>query len=179
MSKNNKIATISLGSSMILLLILLVLDAKGIYVQLGPPSSGVSHHIISILLIIAAVISAVYLLKDRGMKWIAIGIGLFFISLTSVPELLTETEYTTFFSPDRNEKFVVIEKGYVKLYQLSNSGLFMTALTSFDTDRGYKPFSEGAYELEWVSPHTLIIHYAFDYRLETDFKTIEVQYHRD
>jgi hypothetical protein len=173
------VAIIGLGVSVFLLLILLVMDTKGIYLQLGPPFRGISHRTISILLIIAAVISAVYLLKDKGMKWMAIGVGFFFILLTSVPNLVTETKYTTFSSPDQSEKFVVIEKGYAKLYQISDSGLFMTTLTKFDTDRGHKPFSEGAYELEWVSPDTVIINYAFDYKRATDFKTIELQYHND
>ncbi|MGM0837668.1 MAG: hypothetical protein ACQEV7_16045 [Bacillota bacterium] len=179
MIKRNRIAIIGLGVSILLLLILLVMDAKGVYVQLGSPNNGISHHIISILLIIAAVSSAVYMLKDKGMKWIVIGVGLFFILLTSTPNLFTETKYTTFSSPDNSEKFVVIEKGYVKLYQISNSGLFMTSLTKtrLDIDREYKPFSEGAYELEWESPNTLIVHYAFNYKHQ--FKTIELQYQND
>jgi hypothetical protein len=179
MISRNRVAIIGLGVSVFLLLILLVMDTKGIYLQLGLPSRGISHRIISILLIIAAVISAIYLLKDAGMKWMAIGGGIFFILLTSVPNLVTETKYTMFSSPDQSEKFVVIEKGYAKLYQILDSGLFMTTLTKFETDRGYKPFSEGAYELEWVSPDTLIINYAFDYKLPTDYKTIELQYHND
>jgi hypothetical protein len=179
MIKRNKIAIIGLGASVFLLLIQLVMDTKGVYFQLGPPSKGIGHHTISALLIIAAVISAVYMLTNKGMKWMAIGIGIFFILVISAPNLLMETKYTTFSSPDQSEKFVAIEKGYVKLYQVSNSGLFMTALTKtrLDVDREYKPFSEGAYELEWESPNTLIVHYAFNYKHQ--FKTIELQYQND
>lgn len=177
MFRPNKIAFIVLGASILLLLILLYMDTKGVYVQLGPPSSGISHTTLGIWLIIAAVGSAMYMLKDLGMRLIVIGIGLFFILIISSSNLFAEIKYTTFSSPDQSEKFVVIEKGYAMLYQISDSGLFMTALTKFDTDRGYKPFSEEAYELEWVSPNKLIIDYAYDYK--RDFKTIEVQYHSD
>lgn len=180
MIKRNRTAIISLVVSISILFTQLVMDTKGIYFQIGPPSKGIGHYTISTLLIIAAVISAVYMLRDNGMKWMAIGAGIFFIFFINIPNLLVETEYTTFSSPNQSEKFVAIEKGYVKLYQVSDTGFFLTALTetSLNVDREYKPFSKGEYELEWESPNTLIIHYAYNNTLP-EFQTIELQYQND
>ena len=63
-----------------------------------------------------------------------------------------------FSSPDNKEEFVVIDRGYGRLYQLLNSRLYMTYLTDINTDDGYKPFLEGAYKLEWEESYQLIIH---------------------
>jgi len=70
----------------------------------------------------------------------------------------------------------VIERGYGRLYQLSNSGLYMTYLTDIKTDDGYKPFSEGAYKFEWEEPNRLIIHYMFDYMSGSLSKEILTKY---
>lgn len=78
------------------------------------------------MLIIVAIVSLIYLFNDRGIKGIIIAIGVFFIIVLSLPNLLTEAEYTRFSSPDNKEEFVVIERGYGRLYQLSNSRLYMT-----------------------------------------------------
>ncbi|MEK4221646.1 hypothetical protein N1I86_06195 [Bacillus sp. FSL W8-0116] len=179
---SNSIAKGILITSILLLLVMALLNAKGVYVQIATPPNGISHKTLSTLLIIAMVISLVYLLKDKVTRGIVIGIGAFFILINRLPELLTGVEYTTFSSPDNEHKFVVIEKGIGQLYQLSDSGLFLTYLADIHTDDGYKPFSNGAYKLIWISDDRLIIHYAFDYMDENNYdnyRKISVQYKRD
>lgn len=175
--KRNNIAIIVLSSSIFLLLLLVFLNIKGIYVQIGTPPSGISQKALTIFLIIVIIISSVYLLKDKGIKGIIIGIGTFFIFMNILPDVLTGVEYTSFSSPDNEEKFVVIERGIGQLYKVSNSGLYMIFLTDIRTDDGYKPFSDGAYKLEWVSSEKLIIHYAFDYmdkNIFDDYREISI-----
>ncbi|MGD6843538.1 hypothetical protein ACQCVH_13580 [Bacillus infantis] len=128
------------------------------------------------LLIIVAIVSLIYFFNDKGIKGIIIALGVFFILVPSLPNLLIEAEYTRFSSPDNKEEFIVIERGYGRLYQLSNSKLFMTYLTSINTDDGYKPFSDSAYKLEWEEPNQLIIHYKFDSTLDSLSKKVSTRY---
>jgi hypothetical protein len=171
-----KMAIFTFITSILLLFALLILNINGVFVQIGTPPNGISHQVLSNLLIIVAIVSLIYLLKDRVIKGIIIAIGAFFIIVPSLPNLLTEAEYTKFSSPDNKEEFVVIERGYGRLYQLSNSRLYMTYLTDINTDDGYKPFSEGAYKLEWEEPNQLIIHYKFDYMLDSLSKEISTKF---
>lgn len=119
------------------------------------------------------------MVKDNVIRGVIIGIGLFFILIISLPVLLFETEYTYFSSPDNQEEFVVIERGVGKLYKLSDSRFYKTYITDIGTDDGYKPFADGAFELEWrTSPKELIIHYAFNYMNENNtdkYKEITIQ----
>ncbi|KML42153.1 hypothetical protein LIS77_24225 [Cytobacillus firmus] len=171
-----KVAIITFIISILLLFALLTLQINGIFVQIGTPPNGISHQAIRNLLIIVAIVSLIYLFNDRGIKGIIIAIGVFFIIVPSLPNLLTEAEYTRFSSPDNKEEFVVIERGYGRLYQLSNSRLYMTYLTSINTDDGYKPFSDSAYKLEWEEPNQLIIYFKFDYMSDSLSKEISTKY---
>ncbi|WP_047980680.1 hypothetical protein [Ornithinibacillus contaminans] len=170
-----KIAVFTFIISILLLFTFILLSTNGINVQIGTPPTGISHNTISNLLIISAIASLTYLFKDRVIKAVIIVVGMFSIIIPSLPNLLSEAEYTTFSSPDNQEEFVVIERGYGRLYQLSNLGFYMTYLTDIKTDDGYKPFSEGAYKLEWEEPN-LIIHYRFDYMSDSLSKEISIKY---
>ncbi|PLR75283.1 hypothetical protein CU633_21910 [Bacillus sp. V3-13] len=177
--KGKNMAIIVVICSIFLLLVLTFFNTKGIYIQIGTPPFGINHQAVAISLLIVAIISIINLLKDKVIKGIFFGIGVFFILVNMLPGLLTGVNYTTFSSPDNQHKFVVIEKGIGQLYQLSDSGLFMTHITDIHTDDGYKPFSNGAFKLEWISSDRLIIHYAFDYMDENiydDYRKVSVQY---
>ncbi|MCA1042022.1 hypothetical protein LCM00_21220 [Bacillus infantis] len=171
-----KVAIITFITSILLLFALLTLQINGVFVQIGTPPNGISHQALSNLLIIMAIVSLIYLFNDRGIKGIIIAIGVFFIIVPSLPNLLIEAEYTRFSSPDVKEKFIVIERGYGRLYQFSNSRLYMTYLTSINTDDGYKPFSDSAYKLEWEEPNQLIIHYKFDSTLDSLSEKVSTRY---
>ncbi len=119
-----KIAVITLITSIVLLFALIIFEANGIYVQIKTPPNGISHRALSNLLIIVAIVSLIYFFNDKGINGIIIAIGVFFIIVPSLPNLLSEAEYTRFSSPE----FIVIERGYGRLYQLSNSRLYMTFL---------------------------------------------------
>lgn len=156
-----RVSIISFILSLALLFILFVLTTEGINIQIGIPPNGISHRILSFLLIIIAVISLVCMVKDNVIRVVIIGIGVFFILVIYLPIFFLE--YTHFSSTDNQEHFVVIEGGVGKLYKISDSGIYMNHITDFETDDGYKPFADGAYELEWNSPNELIIYYAFGY----------------
>lgn len=171
-----KIAVITLITSIVLLFALIIFEANGIYVQIKTPPNGISHRALSNLLIIVAIVSLIYFFNDKGIKGIIIAIGVFFIIVPSLPNLLSEAEYTRFSSPNNKEEFIVIERGYGRLYQLSNSRLYMTFLTSINTDDGYKPFTDGAYKLEWEEPNQMIIHYKFDSTLDSLSEKVSTRY---
>ena len=171
-----KIAIFTFLISIFSLFALLILSINSVFVQIGKPPNGISHLTLSNFLIIVAIVSLIYLLKDRVIKGIIIAIGAFFIIKLSLPTLLTGAEYTIFSSPDNKEEFVVIERGIGHLYQLSNSGLYMTHLSEIDTDDGYRPISEGKYRLEWIEPNHLTIHYKFDYMSDSLDREISTNY---
>ncbi|MBT2681954.1 hypothetical protein J7E38_23620 [Bacillus sp. ISL-35] len=168
-----KVAIITFITSILLLFTLLTLSINDVFVHIGTPPNGISHLALSNLLIIVAIVSLIYLFNDKGIKGMIIAIGVFFIILLSLPSLLFEAEYTKFSSPDSKEEFVVIDG---RLYQLSNSRLYMTYLNSISTDDGYRPFSDGAYKLEWEEPNQLIIHYKFDPMSDSLNKEISIKY---
>ncbi|MGD7043073.1 hypothetical protein [Jeotgalibacillus proteolyticus] len=171
-----KMASITLATSVLLLFTLLALQINGVSVYIGAPPVGISHNVISNLLIIVAIASFTHLFKDRVIKAVIIVLAIFFIGIPSLPNLLFEKEYTTFSSPDNQEEFVVVERGYGRLYQLSNLGLYMTYLTDIETDNGYKPFSNGSYKLEWEEPNRLTIQYRFDNISDSLSKDISINY---
>ncbi|WP_080846281.1 hypothetical protein [Cytobacillus gottheilii] len=174
----SKVAIITFITSILFLFSLLTLQINGVFVQIGTPPNGISHQALSNLLIMLAIVSLIYLFNDRGIKGIIIAVGVFFIIVPSLPNLLIEAEYTRFSSPDNKEEFIVIERGYGRLYQLSNSRLYMTYLTSINTDDGYKAFSDSAYKLEWEEPNQLIIHYKFDSTLDSLSEKVSTRYKR-
>lgn len=105
MEKSNKkeflkLAIFTFVTSILLLFALLILNINGVFVQIGTPPNGISHQVLSNLLILVAIVSLIYLLKDRVIRGIIIAIGAFFIIVPSLPNLLTEAEYTKFSSPD-------------------------------------------------------------------------------
>ena len=169
-----KIAIFILIISILILFALRILSDYGIYVQIGTPPNGISHMTFSNLFKVAAIVSLVYLCNHEVLKGIVAWVGIFLVVIPSFQ--LIEADYTSFSSPDDKEQFVVIERGYGRVYQISTSGLYMKYLTSTDTKRGYKPFSNGEYQLKWEEPNRLIIHYAFRYTSTDLDKEISIQY---
>lgn len=88
----------------------------------------------------------------------------------------SNAEYSTFSSPDKQERFLIIETGHSKIYQLSDAGLFITYVTNVRTDDGYKPFSNDAYHLEWKEPNKLLIQYVFDYMKPNNYEEVSIIY---
>lgn len=168
------IAIFILIISILVLFDLQIMSEKGLYVQIGTPPNGISHMTLSNLFKVAAIVSLVYLCNHETLRGIVAWVGIFFIVIPSFQ--LIEKDYTSFSSPDGKEQFVVIERGVGRLYQLSDSGLYMKFLTSIDTKRGYKPFSNGEYQLKWEEPNSLIIHYAFRHTSDSLDKEISIKY---
>ncbi|MBK3497077.1 hypothetical protein JFL43_19995 [Viridibacillus sp. YIM B01967] len=163
------------------LLLLYFLTTKGIYIQIGTPPNGIHHYFLNCLLIFFTFLSGIYLIhykfNDKGLTIIAIGISSFISVFVLLYGLMTlEAKYTKFSSPNKQENFVVIETGHGEVYQLLNTGLFMTHLTDIRTDDGFKPFSDGAYQLEWKKTNELLVKYVFDYMSPENYHEVTVTY---
>ena len=164
-SKNNHpIILIFFIFNITLLLIIYFLTTKGIFIQIGVP--GLQHHYINGIFLFSALISGILLIHykfhDKGLTFIAIFLSLFISFFVMMYGLLIfDAKYTTFSSPNKQVHFVVIETGHGDIYQMSNTGLFITHLASIRTDDGFQPFNKGAYRLEWKSGNTLMIKYGF------------------
>jgi len=175
-------AKITLVCSVILLMILIFLSIKNIYVQLGMPTGGISHQFLSGLCVISIILSANYLInyriKDKVIKGVVTGVGVFLLLLMIFINWIpsSNAKFTTFTSPDKKEVFVIKETGYGQLYQLSNSKFFMIHLVDIRTNNGYKPFSNHTYKLEWDSPDKLTILYVSDYMQPDNYEKISVSY---
>ncbi|AVR00944.1 hypothetical protein OBCHQ24_18720 [Oceanobacillus iheyensis] len=155
---------ISLSLSLVILFLLLFLRIIGVYVQFGTPPPWIGHHLIGFLLIVNVVITMFFMVKDSLVRTIVVVAGIFFILTSFFPvrmELLP-TEYTTFNSPIDTSKYLAAESGSGKLYKLSESGLYMTLVTTFSTDGMFHPLAEGAYKIEKTSSKEFILHYAFN-----------------
>jgi hypothetical protein len=86
--------------------------------------------------------SLLYLVKDKTIN---------IIIVPSLPSVMADTTYTAFVSPSGREHFVIVEGAGNRLYQLSDSKLYMTYLSSIPTDDAYKPFSSGKNRTNWSS----------------------------
>lgn len=172
----SKLALILFTLSIILLFLLLLLQFNGVYILLGTPPRGISNQTLINLLILTKVISLTYLMKDKVLKGLVIVVGAFFILLSFLFISLIETDYTFFSSPNNQKNFVMVERGYGSLYQLSESKMYMVHLANSQTNNGYKPFSEGAYKLEWKEANRLVVHYQFDYMHNVLNRKIETHY---
>lgn len=155
---------------------------RGIYIYIGSPSSGIPYYLLNCLFLIVICVSGVYLVdfkfRDKGITAMT-KIGSFFILTgTFIYGLITlDTAVTTFSSPTGQEHFLINEKFSGNLYQLSNTNLFMTHLTTIRTDDGFKPFSNEAYQLEWENTNELIIKYGLAYEsLPKEYSKIKVNY---
>ncbi|MEW4327072.1 hypothetical protein Q0N12_10380 [Rossellomorea marisflavi] len=172
----SKIPLITFITSLLVLFTMLPLQSQGRFIYIGTPPNGLSHLLIANNMIAVASGSLLYMIKDKAITVINVVVGAFFIIIPSFPILMADTTYTTFSSPSGMEHFVVVVGGGNRLYQLSDSRLYMTYLTSIPTDDAYKPFSSGDYEVEWNAPNQLVIHYAFDYLSDTLVKKIPLPY---
>lgn len=156
---------------------MLPLQSQGRFIYIGTPPNGLSHLLIANNMIAVASGSLLYMIKDKAITVINVVVGAFFIIIIpSFPILMADTTYTTFSSPSGMEHFVVVVGEGNRLYQLSDSRLYMTYLTSIPTDDAYKPFSSWDYEVEWNAPNQLVIHYVFDYLSYTLDKKIPLPY---
>lgn len=164
------------------LLVMLLLSMRGIYLYIGNPPSGIPYHFLNCLFLIVVCVSGVYIVhskfRDKGLTAMTIVGSFFILTGTFIYGLFAlDTKLTTFSSPTGQEHFLIIEAGVGNLYQLSNTNLFMTHLTTIPTDNGFKPFSSEAYELEWEDTDELVIKYGFaSYLLSEEFSEIKVNF---
>ena len=164
-----------------ILLIIYSLSKKGIYLQIGTPPGGIRSYQINCLLIVLLLISGVYLLHYTFYKLVITVIStivacFIFSALLIIYFLhLADVDYTTFSSPDNKEHFVVVERYYGEIFQLSDNRIFMTYLGTTESD-GNKPFLQGAYHLNWKSSDELIIDYSVTPPSNFSSKQITVKY---
>lgn len=148
-----------------LLFVLLFLGEKGVYLQIGKPPGGIRSYQINCLLVVLLLISSGYLIhyifNNLIITVFSTIVNCFIFSALLIIYFLhlADVDYTTFSSPDNKEHFVVVERYYSEIFQLSNNGLYMTYLGTAESD-GYKPFLEGAYHLKWKNPNELVIDYS-------------------
>ncbi len=172
----SKTPLITFITSLLVLFTRLTLQSQRLFIYIGTPPSGLSHLTLANLMIAVATGSLVYMVKDKTIKVIIVAVGSFFIIVPSLPSVMANTTYTAFASPSGREHFVAVEGAGNRLYQLSDSKLYMTYLTSIPTDDAYKPFSNGDYEVEWKEPNQLVIHYKFNYLSDTLDEEISLPY---
>ncbi|GAQ17872.1 hypothetical protein OPHB3_1809 [Oceanobacillus picturae] len=169
---------ISLCLSLVLLPLMIYLREIGIYIQFGTPPPFIGHKLIEYILIVNVVISLCFIIKSRSLKSIMVLAGVFVLLARSIfysfPNPLWETEVTTLVSPDNSFKYIVVETGVGHLYKLSESGLYMTFITTLRTDDGYQPFANDAYKIDWLSSEQFVIHYAFDVSSEEMDKEVTI-----
>lgn len=164
-----------------ILLIIYSLSTKGIYLQIGTPPGGIRSYQINCLLIVLLLISGVYLIHYTFYKLIITIIStivscFIFSALLIIYFLfLADVDYTTFSSPDNKEHFVVVERHYGDIFQLSDNRLFMTYLGTTESG-GNKPFLQGAYHLKWKSSDELIVDYSVTPQPNFSGKQITVKY---
>ena len=81
--------------------------------------------------------------------------------------LYSEYRYFTFKSPNKANTLIVEEKtfllsGWSDVYE-KKYGIFIKQIEGeISNDDGFRPFSSGAYTLQWKSDDTVIINYSFD-----------------
>ncbi|PVC69227.1 hypothetical protein C2I27_14025 [Priestia megaterium] len=164
--------------SILLKIIMLVLNVNGIYVQGTNFSQDTIDLIINTVILLSVTRIIMYKLKDKTLKTLTVICSTFLIVSNFCWWLLidNDTAYTTFYSPSRNEAFVVKETRHSEVYQLLKFKLLSKKLVDIRGDDGYRMFYEDNYKLEWMNQNKLKIHYLFDPISPNDYKNVTVTY---
>lgn len=164
--------------SILLKIIMLVLNLNGIYVQGTNFSQDTIDLIINTVILLSVTTIIMYKLKDKTLKTFTVICSTFLIVSNFCWWLLidSDTVYTTFYSPSRNEAFVVKETRHSEVYQLLKFKLLSKKLVDIRGDDGYRMFYEDNYKLEWMNQNKLKIHYLFDPISPNDYKNVTVTY---
>ncbi|WP_088051172.1 hypothetical protein [Virgibacillus dakarensis] len=153
-----------------------ILNSNDIYLQ--------KQHQIDMLLTVVAAFSGImvfmFKVKDNVIREVLIAVFSFvlIVSIVKCLFLYSDARYIYFTSPDKKESFVVEETMHSEIYQISNSGMFKTHLVNIRSDDGFRVFSNNKYQLKWVEPNLLKIHYVFDIS-SNKYKEVEVRYEND
>ncbi len=156
-----------------------IMNSKGVYLHLN---NGIGQDevsiTLSIVLLISGLVAVFSKVNDKGIRIIVISFSSIFLLFIFLNwwALDSDVKYFNFSSPDGKERFVVIESRYSKIYQLSESKIFMEHLVNIKGDDGLRMFTNNMYKLHWGSPNTLTIYYADDYMHPNKYEKISIQY---
>jgi hypothetical protein len=164
--------------SILLRIIIFVLNSNGIYVQGSNFSQDIIKLTINIVILLSVTRIIMYKLKDKTLKTITVICATFLIVSNFCWWLIIDSDatYTAFYSPNRNEEFVVKETRHSEVYQLLKFKILSKKLVDIRGDDGYRMFYEDNYKLEWMDHHKLKIHYLFDPISPSDYKDVTVAY---
>ncbi|MBZ6486428.1 hypothetical protein CCZ20_22240 [Priestia aryabhattai] len=177
--ERNFVVTLSICVLSILLkVILIVLNSNGIYVQSTNFSQEIINLTINIVILLSITRIIMYKLKDKTFKTLTVICAPFLIVSNFCWWLMIDSDatYTTCYSPNRNEAFVVKETRHSEVYQLLKFKLLSKKLVDIRGDDGYRMFYEDSYKLEWMNQNKLKIHYLFDPISPNDYKDVTVTY---
>lgn len=177
--ERNFIVTLSICVLSILLRIIIFgLNSIGIYVQDTNFSQDIIKLTINTIILLSVTRIIMYKLKDKTLKTLTVICATFLIVSNFCWWLIIDSDatYTAFYSPNRNEEFVVKETRHSEVYQLLKVRLFSRKLVDIHGDDGYRMFYEDNYKLEWMDHNKLKIHYLFDPILPSDYKDVTVTY---
>ncbi|MET3687619.1 hypothetical protein ABIC37_003139 [Priestia megaterium] len=177
--ERNFVVTLSICVLNILLrIILFVLNSNGIYVQGTNFSQDIINLTINTIILLSVTRIIMYKLKDRTLKTLTVICVTFLIVSNFCWWLIIDSDatYTAFYSPNRNEEFVVKETHHSEVYQLLKFKILARKLVDISGDDGYRMFYEDTYKLEWLDHHKLKIHYLFDPISPNDYKNVTVTY---
>ncbi|GAB1786740.1 hypothetical protein [Priestia megaterium] len=162
----------------LLKIIIFVLNSNGMYVQGTNFSQDVIDLTINIIILLSVTRMVMYKLKDKVLKALTVVFAIFLIGSNFCWWLIIDSDakYTTFYSPNKDEDFVVKETRHSEVYQLSKFKLLSKKLVDISGDDGYRMFYENKYELEWMDHNKLKIHYLFDPISSNDYKDVTITY---
>ena len=162
----------------LLKIMIFVLNSNGIYVQGTNFSQGIINLTINTLILLSIIRIVMYKLKDNVLKTLTVIFATFLIVSNFSWWLVIDSDakYTTFYSPNKNEEFVVKETRHSEVYQLAELKLLSKKLVDVNGDDGYRMFYENKYKLEWMDHNKLKIHYLFDPISPNDYKDVTIKY---
>ncbi|MGR6339653.1 hypothetical protein ACU5CE_17615 [Priestia megaterium] len=176
--ERNFIVTLSICVLSILLrIIIFVLNSNGIYVQGTNFSQDIIKLTINTIILLSVTGIIMYKLKDKTLKTLTVIWATFLIVSNFCWWLIIDSDatYTAFYSPNRNEEFVVKETRHSEVYQRLKFKILARKLVDISDD-GYRMFYEDTYKLVWMGHHKLKIYYLFDPISPNDYKNVTVTY---
>ena len=134
--------------------------------------------LLNMIIIIAGLRFALKKVRDSLIKRLVIGLAILctYTTIAGWWLLHSDDNYIYFTSPDKNEKFVIIENAHSELYQISRYGMFIFHLTNINGNNGYRMFSDKKFFIRWIEPNQFTVIYVNDYTNPNQFKEVTVTY---
>jgi len=178
LERNFVVAILICVLSILLRIIIFVLNSNGIYVQDTNFSQDMINLTINTIILLSGTRIVMYKLKDKTLKTLTVICATFLIVSNFCWWLIIDSDaaYTAFYSPNRNEEFVVKETRHNEVYQLLKFKILSKKLVDIRGDDGYKMFYEDTYKLEWMDHNKLKIHYLFDPISPSVYKDVTITY---